>query len=115
MSAPRPTSTDAVDSDGVLTGGVAADGGGSADVPPAGTAGRRGSVGARLGCAVCRLPGAAAAGGRSVREGLEGLFWQSIMNSANPADFEAYLRRFPNGVFLGSPQTGVGGLRRGLG
>ena len=30
---------------------------------------------------------------------LEGLFWQSIMNSTNPAEFEAYLRRFPNGVF----------------
>ena len=30
---------------------------------------------------------------------LEGLFWQTIMNSANPADFEAYLAQFPNGVF----------------
>ena len=30
---------------------------------------------------------------------LEGLFWQSIMNSTNPADFEAYLSQFPNGVF----------------
>ena len=94
MSAPRPTSTDAVDSDGVLAGGVAADGGGSADVPPAGTAGRRGSVGARLGCAVCRLPAQQQPAGAQ-SEGLEGLFWQSIMNSANPADFEAYLRRFP--------------------
>ena len=29
----------------------------------------------------------------------ENIFWQSIMNSENPAEFEAYLRRFPNGVF----------------
>ena len=25
----------------------------------------------------------------------ENLFWQSIMHSTNPAEFEAYLRRFP--------------------
>lgn len=30
---------------------------------------------------------------------LEGLFWQSIMNSTNPTEFEAYLAQFPNGVF----------------
>ena len=30
---------------------------------------------------------------------LEGLFWQSIVNSTDPADFEAYLEEFPNGVF----------------
>ena len=29
----------------------------------------------------------------------ENLFWQSVMNSTNPAEFEAYLRRFPNGLF----------------
>ena len=29
----------------------------------------------------------------------ENLFWQSIVNSTNPADFEAYLEQFPNGVF----------------
>ena len=29
----------------------------------------------------------------------ENLFWQSIMNSTNPAEFEAYLAQFPNGVF----------------
>ena len=29
----------------------------------------------------------------------ENLFWQSIMNSPNPADFEGYLGQFPNGVF----------------
>ena len=29
----------------------------------------------------------------------ENLFWQSIMNSTNATDFEAYLEQFPNGVF----------------
>ena len=29
----------------------------------------------------------------------ENLFWQSVMNSTNPTDFEAYLSQFPNGVF----------------
>ena len=29
----------------------------------------------------------------------ENLFWQSIVNSTNPADFEDYLRQFPTGVF----------------
>ena len=30
---------------------------------------------------------------------VELVFWQSIVNSADPADFEAYLAQFPNGVF----------------
>ena len=29
----------------------------------------------------------------------ENLFWQSIANSTNPAEYEAYLAQFPNGVF----------------
>ena len=29
----------------------------------------------------------------------ENLFWQSVMNSTNAAEFEAYLAQFPNGVF----------------
>ena len=55
----------------------------------------------------------------------ENLFWQSVMNSTNPAEFEAYLRRFPNGLFselaearlaalrapAGAPGAGVGGVR----
>ena len=32
-------------------------------------------------------------------EAQENLFWQSIMNSTNPADFEAYLLQFPAGAF----------------
>ena len=60
---------------------------------------------------------------------LEGLFWQSIMNSTNPAELEAYLAQFPNGVFRtlaearlaalrapaggagGAPAAGIGGAR----
>jgi len=30
---------------------------------------------------------------------LEGLFWDSIKGSRNPADFKAYLAKFPSGVF----------------
>lgn len=33
--------------------------------------------------------------------GTEAVFWGSIKNSANPAYFEEYLRRFPEGVFSG--------------
>ena len=49
---------------------------------------------------------------------VEVVFWQSIANSTNPEEFEAYLSQFPNGVFralaearlvaLRSPGGGVG-------
>ena len=42
--------------------------------------------------------GTAAAAAEGAAE-LDGLFWQSIMNSTDPAEFEAYLKQFPNGVF----------------
>ena len=42
---------------------------------------------------------------------LEGLFWQSIMNSTDPADFEAYLRQFPSGVFRTLAQNRLAALR----
>ena len=41
---------------------------------------------------------------------LEGLFWQSIMNSTNPAEFEAYLNRFPNGLFSELAQARLAAL-----
>ena len=41
----------------------------------------------------------------------EDLFWQSIMNSANPAEFEAYLRRFPTGVFSELAEARLAALR----
>ena len=43
--------------------------------------------------------------------GVEVVFWQSVQNSTNPADFEAYLRRFPNGVFSGLAEARLAGLR----
>ena len=43
--------------------------------------------------------------------GLERLFWESIANSTNPAEFEAYLRRFPNGMFSELAQIRLEALR----
>ena len=42
---------------------------------------------------------------------LEGLFWQSVMNSTNPAEFEAYLRRFPDGLFSKLAEARLSALR----
>ena len=42
---------------------------------------------------------------------LEGLFWQSIMNSTDPAEFEAYLAQFPDGVFRALAQARLAALR----
>ena len=41
----------------------------------------------------------------------ENLFWQSIMNSTNPAEFEVYLAQFPNGVFRMLAETRLAALR----
>ena len=38
------------------------------------------------------------------------VFWQSIMNSTNPADFEAYLKQFPQGVFRALAQNRLAAL-----
>ena len=43
----------------------------------------------------------------------ETVFWQSIMNSTNPAEFEAYLSQFPNGVFRALAQARLAALRSG--
>ena len=42
----------------------------------------------------------------------ENLFWQSIMNSTNPADFESYLEQFPNGVFRSLAQNRLKALAK---
>ena len=42
---------------------------------------------------------------------LEGLFWQSIMNSTNPSEFEAYLAQFPNGTFRPLAEARLAALR----
>ena len=47
----------------------------------------------------------------AARAELEALFWQSIMNSTNPAEFEAYLAQFPNGVFRALAQARLAALR----
>ena len=38
-------------------------------------------------------------------------FWQSIVESEDPRDFEEYLRRFPEGVFAGLARRRLDGLR----
>ena len=44
---------------------------------------------------------------------VELVFWQSIADSTNPAEFEAYLRRFPNGMFSDLAQIRLEALRAG--
>ena len=39
------------------------------------------------------------------------VFWQSIADSTNPAEFEAYLAQFPNGVFRALAQARLAALR----
>ena len=41
----------------------------------------------------------------------ENLFWESIRNSTNAADFEAYLRRYPEGVYRDLSTNRLVGLR----
>ena len=41
----------------------------------------------------------------------ENLFWQSVMSSTNPAEFEAYLAQFPNGVFRALALARLAALR----
>ena len=60
-------------------------------------------------------PPAAAGAAAADSGGLELAFWQSIQNSTNPAEFEAYLRRFPNGVFSELAQVRLAALRGSTG
>ena len=39
------------------------------------------------------------------------MFWQSIANSTNPVEFEAYLAQFPNGVFRALAEARLAALR----
>ena len=45
----------------------------------------------------------------------ENLYWQSIMNSTNPAEFQAYLAQFPNGVFRALAEARLVELRNPTG
>ena len=42
---------------------------------------------------------------------VELVFWQSIANSTNPVEFEAYLSRFPNGVFRSLAEVRLAALQ----
>ena len=44
----------------------------------------------------------------------ETVFWQSIVTSTNPADFEAYLRQYPNGTFRVLAENRLALLREGM-
>ena len=67
--------------------------------------------------AIAAKPAASPAGAASppASPELDGLFWQSIMNSTNPADFEAYLQQFPSGVFRALAQNRLATLREPTG
>ena len=41
----------------------------------------------------------------------ETVFWQSVMNSSDPAELEAYLAQFPNGVFRALAEARLAALR----
>jgi hypothetical protein len=57
-----------------------------------------------------------ASGGATAADGgLQLAFWQSVQNSTNPVEFEAYLRRFPNGVFSELAQARLAALRGSAG
>ena len=43
---------------------------------------------------------------------VELMFWESIKDSGNPADFEEYLRQFPEGRFAGLARNRIQGLER---
>ena len=49
--------------------------------------------------------------GRVVRLAGQVVFWQSIANSTNPVEFEAYLAQFPNGVFRALAEARLASLR----
>ena len=42
----------------------------------------------------------------------ENIFWQSIVDSTDPADFESYLQQFPNGVFRPLAQNRLRALEK---
>ena len=69
------------------------------------------------------LGGASGPGTVTVAEGLsatvraqqENLFWQSIVNSTNAGDYEAYLRQFPAGTFRALATNRLAALRSATG
>ena len=53
----------------------------------------------------------AASGSSPVLAQQETVFWESVRESANPAELEAYLARWPNGVYAPLARTRVAALR----
>ena len=51
----------------------------------------------------------------AAREPQESLFWQTIMNSDDPADYEAYLEAFPDGLFARLAANRLEALRASTG
>ena len=56
-------------------------------------------------------PVVAASGSSPVLAQQETVFWESVRESANPAELEAYLARWPNGVYAPLARTRVAALR----
>ena len=50
---------------------------------------------------------------RAAELAAETVFWQSVADSANPADFEAYLEQWPEGVFARLARTRLAELELG--
>ena len=54
----------------------------------------------------------AASATASAQVAYELAFWDAIKNSSNPADFDAYLRRYPDGQFVDLARNRLDGLRQ---
>jgi hypothetical protein len=60
---------------------------------------------------VSLTPGAPVSGGSFDPAAVELAFWQSIQNSRDPAEFQAYIQRFPQGNFTGLARARLRQLR----
>ena len=69
------------------------------------------SAGEAGGPASPRPTSMAASGSSPVLAQQETVFWESVRESANPAEIEAYLTRWPNGVYAPLARTRVAALR----
>ena len=63
------------------------------------------------GAAPVAASGAAIDGAAAAQLQQENLFWESIRESTNPADFEAYLRQYPTGAYRALATNRLGTLR----
>ena len=71
----------------------------------------RSSVSARAGSEGASRPAAVAdTAAATARLQQETVFWESIQGGTNPADFEAFLKQFPNGTFAGLARNRLAAL-----